>query len=149
MGNRRSTRWKGYRRKLTVEECDVIDIGSWTGQHHAWRTEIRSEMWDRLDEKGQALIPDVVLGQGFDEKIEVDIAVTAGNWLCDYRYWFSCPLCSTRCKKMYRPPGTEKYYCRKCQNLTYASTRAATKPSKFQEMFLECLSQQLGISHLL
>jgi hypothetical protein len=138
MGNRRSSRWRGHRRKRTVEECDVIDISSWTGQHHAWRMEIRSEMWDWLDEKGHAIIPDVVLGLGMEEKIEVDVAITAGNWLCDYRYWFVCPLCSTRCKKMYRPPETEKYYCRKCQNLTYASTQG-TKPTMFDERLLKCL----------
>jgi hypothetical protein len=41
------------------------------------------------------------------------------------RWWFSCPQCAKRCKKLYLPPGQWEVGCRLCHRLTYRSTQTA------------------------
>jgi len=38
------------------------------------------------------------------------------------RYWWLCPGCQRRCGVLYIPPGTYRFRCRKCYNLTYRSS---------------------------
>ena len=40
-----------------------------------------------------------------------------------FRYWFSCPSCGKRVRKLYSAPGSGYFLCRTCQNLTYSSCR--------------------------
>ena len=35
------------------------------------------------------------------------------------RRWFCCPACGRRMFKLYRPPGSKIFACRKCHDLTY------------------------------
>ena len=37
------------------------------------------------------------------------------------RWWFTCPLCRRRAQKLYHPPGGDRFGCRDCHKLTYAS----------------------------
>lgn len=39
------------------------------------------------------------------------------------RLWFCCPGCQARVGKLYLAPGSTRYRCRGCANLTYQSTR--------------------------
>lgn len=47
------------------------------------------------------------------------------------RPWFICPLvvrevpCGRRCTKLYLPPGARYFGCRRCHDLTYASSQEA------------------------
>ena len=41
------------------------------------------------------------------------------------RWWFACPGCKKRCKKLYMPPGKCEFGCRLCHNLTYISSQTA------------------------
>lgn len=40
-----------------------------------------------------------------------------------FRYWFICPACGRRVRKLYAPPNFGYFFCRTCQNLTYTSCR--------------------------
>ncbi len=40
-----------------------------------------------------------------------------------FRYWFRCPSCVKRVRKLYCAPGSRYFLCRICQNLTYTSCR--------------------------
>lgn len=125
MGNKQSTRWKNHLKKQTVENFTVIDISSWSKQKYTWQQEIRAEIWGQCGQNSRAIIPDVCLGYGMDERIEIDIEATSGNWLCDFRYWFLCPTCARRSKKLYRPSGETLFGCRQCYNLTYTSCQTS------------------------
>ena len=37
------------------------------------------------------------------------------------RWWFTCPLCRWRSQKLYHPPGRDRFGCRRCYDLSYAS----------------------------
>jgi hypothetical protein len=37
------------------------------------------------------------------------------------RVWFSCPACEKPVRKLYLPPGEERFLCRECHGLSYAS----------------------------
>jgi hypothetical protein len=50
------------------------------------------------------------------------------------RWWFSCPQCAKRCKKLYLPPGQWEIACRSCHNLTYRSTQTAHTLSGDQQV---------------
>jgi len=43
------------------------------------------------------------------------------------RWWFSCPQCGRRCGTLYLPPGAQRFACRRCHNLTYASCQDERK----------------------
>lgn len=39
------------------------------------------------------------------------------------RFWFTCPGCGRRVRKLYLPPGRRRFRCRHCCDLTYRSCR--------------------------
>lgn len=39
------------------------------------------------------------------------------------RLWMHCPLCSSRCGKLYLSPFSDRFCCRTCGNLTYREHR--------------------------
>ena len=56
----------------------------------------------------------------------LSLGITMGITPCrngGQRSCFRCPLCSQRIFKLYRPPSSRLFACRKCHNLTYNSVR--------------------------
>jgi len=43
------------------------------------------------------------------------------------RWGFRCPVCNRPCRKIYLPPGNNRFACRICHGLTYASCQASHK----------------------
>jgi len=43
------------------------------------------------------------------------------------RYWFTCPQCKRRCRKLHLPGGALRFYCRQCHDLTYESCQSQRK----------------------
>lgn len=50
----------------------------------------------------------------------VELTTTSCNY-GNVRYWFTCPLCGSRCRLLY---WSNYWACRKCQNLVYISQQA-------------------------
>jgi len=56
-----------------------------------------------------------------------------------YRYFFNCPLCKQRMRKLYFSNGA--FLCRKCLNLSYKSQRL--RPSKRYEYMMNKLEEEV------
>ena len=52
--------------------------------------------------------------------LEVSLVTTSCNF-GGVRYWFACPMCSSRVGGLYLAPGERYFMCRGCNNLTYRS----------------------------
>jgi len=52
----------------------------------------------------------------------VKISVTRCNY-GGLRVWFVCPNCQKRVGKLFRKPLFEEFFCRRCNDLAYLSTR--------------------------
>jgi hypothetical protein len=50
----------------------------------------------------------------------VDLQTTRPH-LGALRWWFVCPLCERRAQKLFLPPDAERFGCRQCHKLSYAS----------------------------
>jgi len=59
-----------------------------------------------------------------------------------FRYWFSCPSCGKRARKLYAPPNLGYFFCRTCQNLTYTSCRES---HRYQNLY-GLLATDTGLS---
>ena len=58
------------------------------------------------------------------------------------RWWFTCPLCRRRAQKLYHPRGGDRFGCRYCYNLSYAS-RSYTASDRAQKR-ARAIRQRLG-----
>ena len=57
------------------------------------------------------------------------------------RWWFTCPSCRRRAKKLYLPPGSWYFRCRTCHNLTYEACREShTFDSLYKSIGLNAMS---------
>jgi hypothetical protein len=50
----------------------------------------------------------------------VDLQTTRPH-LGGFRWWFLCPLCQGRAQKLFLPPDADRFGCRQCHKLSYAS----------------------------
>jgi hypothetical protein len=65
---------------------------------------------------------------------QIKLVTTPGN-AGGLVYWFLCPGCERRKRKLYLPSGEVVFLCRKCHNLAYRAQqlRAFKKPEKAKE----------------
>ena len=135
------------REKITVEECrtlsirdlghrgefwdgvNIVDELIWTNRRTGERvfsidyevdTRNRGDAWIRLQYRRN--------GEAVDYRIR--LTTTPMPW-GGVHWWFTCPItldgqtCQRRCWKLYLPPGARYFGCRRCYNLTYASSQEA------------------------
>jgi len=72
-----------------------------------------------------------------DESREYDYAIPLEYTECNfggYRPWLQCPKCGVRRRKLYLPPGRERYLCRECYDLGYRSSRTSGDELKQAEL---------------
>jgi hypothetical protein len=138
MGGSRSTRWGSHWKRLTVEDCAVLDASRWTRTGvltipPRWRAGsfgYHVEDWD-----AQMIWLHYTLGLS-NERIEYAIAMTPTRpHFGGLRWWFLCPTpksrgrdvqpCGRRVGKLYLPPRARQFACRVCHNLTYQSSQAS------------------------
>lgn len=148
MGNFRSGRWGDYRRKVTVEDCMVLDIEvvktyllandccsgtiSWPERGAISFTVLRKETNDG-DPVGRTLEISYFLG---DKRLRQSISFDVTQLRFGQRLWFKCPGadCARRVKMLYLPPGESRFLCRDCHVLAYRSTQAPK--AKLEDPFL-------------
>ena len=152
MGGYGSTRWHGHMKKTAVEECLVIDISELKSEGvfrdgGAW-----GEKWwkDRGTGEKNASVSFVVrVTDGASGYVEffylIDgetirdriLLTTTHPFFGGVRYWFACPECSRRIRKLYLPPNETHFACRHCHNLSYESHQSWQRHRR--------LAQQMGV----
>ncbi len=144
MGGYGSTRWNGYERKTTVEECLVLSISD-LGRNGISQTELKELYWvDHRDWGIHACLfytldlsepgrPGVwmtlgrCMNDGFQiEQQRIGFESTVCNRFGGVTWWFTCPspceVCGhRRCRKLYLRPEGLTFACRECYDLTYLS----------------------------
>jgi hypothetical protein len=61
-------------------------------------------------------------GRSADRHFEYTILLeTTRPHLGGLRWWFTCPRCGRRARKLFHPPGGSGFGCRNCHHLTYRS----------------------------
>ena len=168
MGGYGSTRWGWHQTKATVEQCISIDIT------YLYRQKIGKRAFEAQDKVFGALYwthgssmgyeltwthgsPALLLSFGYtteggqQQKKVQWLSIVASE--CNYgsvRYWFTCPQCQQRARKVYMRGLT--FACRKCHNLTYASSQEAHQYDSFGrrvDIDMSRLEQSFKIDELL
>ena len=131
MGGLLSTRWGDHHKRGVVENCLAIDA------HELARQGRRATL---LFFNGHRLFfirycIESAPGDGEPFQVTLDLAERGGIQVVPIeithphfggmRWWFSCPQCARRCKKLYLPPRQWEIACRLCHNLTYTSSQTA------------------------
>jgi hypothetical protein len=81
-------------------------------------------------------------GQAGSEDYSIGLTTTRPRF-GGLRWWFVCPLvvrgrsCGRRVGKLYLPPGTRYFGCRRCHDLTYTSCQESCKYDRVWRMLAE------------
>jgi len=135
-----------FSKKTTVEECLTLDINkllkggllnrSWGelrwyrgGEETAYVNYWLKDIGFREGESVYVLTLHFSLSrQGQRIPITQDIPlVTTHLHSGGKRYWFSCPNCRRRVGRLHLPYGADRFLCRSCYDLTYASCQECHK----------------------
>jgi hypothetical protein len=127
-----SSRWGSHRKRAVVEECRLVIDAHEVARPGGRRSDL---VWD-----GQRLLPIYYcVESGPEDGEQWQVAINLPNRAAvqvarleatrpnfgGVRWWFSCPQCGKRCKKLYLPAGQWEIACRLCHRLTYTSTQTA------------------------
>ncbi|MCE9591308.1 MAG: hypothetical protein K8S99_12380 [Planctomycetes bacterium] len=142
MGGFGSGRWSFHDKRITAEECCVLDANWMTRKNilRPGRVDNGTIHWsDTLSGKETSSIRYEVntparwlrlLYGTTDGREHFDYRVTLTTTTLPWggaRWWFICPLvkdgrpCNRRVGKLYHPPNGRYFGCRLCYNLTYQS----------------------------
>ena len=102
MGNHNSGR-SGRSSGISVEACQVIDASRLTREGYL------HEGVERLE-----------LNSSSGEQCMIFVDKTRPNF-GGARWWFQCPTCRRRVRKLFIPPRRRYFGCRNCHRLTYNS----------------------------
>ena len=132
MGGLLSTRWGDHPKRGVVEACRLEIDAHEVARPGGRRADL---VWD-----GQRLLPVHYCIESVPEDAEqLQVAINLPNraesqvarleithpHFGGVRWWFNCPQCARRCKKLYLPPGQWEIACRLCHHLTYTSSQTA------------------------
>ena len=152
MGSPGSTRWNGYEKKLTVEQCLFLDINEIRREmHRGARTacvlKAAGMPWNihgltervgsvgcevvQIDDTSLILNLQYTLNHECQDQHVFENIMLQSTQLCSggLRWWFTCPgmidaePCLRRVRKLYLPPGCIYFGCRHCYDLTYMSSQ--------------------------
>jgi len=143
MGGLGSTRWGWHKRAITVEECRSLDCTDFRrkGFLGSGILQFGNVSWfdnfDRMvanlgftiatkDMSGFMELNYILnsMNGGADEsfRYRIGLQTTRPNF-GGLRWWFTCPSCNRRVRKIYRPPMADRYLCRDCHQLSYKSSQ--------------------------
>jgi hypothetical protein len=147
-------------RKTTVEECLSIDAGRWRreGVLVAGARQVGSWRWTYPGGRGFSVNYEVnTLGLSGpwvrlwyswvwtstqqEESADYTVGLTATRpRFGGLRWWFVCPLvvggrhCQRRVGKLYLPPSSRYFGCRRCHRLTYTSCQESHKHDRLHRL---------------
>ena len=149
MGGLGSGRWQCHLKKATVEESLVLSVSQLVQRGALKANHQYSDTWswtrkadgryiasvDYFVNTKEMRLPSLRLKYtrrqcAYDYYIELSFTAMRFGGV---RWWFHCPLsrkgkeCFKRVAKLYRPPESNYFGCRQCQNLTYESSQTSDK----------------------
>jgi len=62
------------------------------------------------------------------------------------RYWFECPSCCERTKKLYITASRHVWRCRKCHNLTYFKSNLSGNEFRYVDYQIQVLQKELQVT---
>jgi len=125
-------------RKRTVEECRSLDVkdlrrlgfltpNAWRAGTLTWTNACGEQIGSlgcevRLQDGEQWVRLHYTLNQttAMDYRVRLDATRPRFGGT---RWWFLCPSCGRRFRRLHLAPGYESFACRVCLNLTYESVR--------------------------
>jgi hypothetical protein len=141
MGGYGSGGWYRLNKKSTVEESLVLGIKSirrWLRAGMAgsltwtWSGGGKSNIGYFVTDSSDGLTVTLHYRWRDTENVVIPVRLEATpTQFAGWRWWFTCPLivrgipCRRRAGKLYLPPGTKYFGCRKCYDLTYRSCQEA------------------------
>lgn len=164
MGGTGSGRWRTHTKAQTVEDCVIfLDTSTFHPNFQLWGHATRGTLtWTSCS--GQALAsasyilehvgPDngllrlvfIVEAQGRQGVVESQIPLKPERPHYGGRlWWFMCPRCGGRARKLYMPPDEMRFGCRCCHDLTYRSSQEShTLSGVFNRLWRLGLLPSLG-----
>ena len=165
MGGTGSSRWRGYKRRICVEECQVININriqpdvNYVYKHGSYNLgSFNDKYWSILN---QMVFWKIFVNEG---KVLIEISYTLNPNPHDYNYiislenitlrngglrwYFVCPKCmgknkyGQRVTKLFMPVNSEYFGCRQCHNLTYKLSQGRWKDFRME---FRALRREMGI----
>lgn len=153
MGGPGSGNWWLRDKKVTVEECAVVDvrglpkplkIGATGKLACTWWVGYKSMLDYRITSDADRPVVHLCyklwcLPELKEESVRLAVGlVTSQTRHGGRRWWFLCPSCCRRSGKLYRPPQAHFFLCRTCGGVTYRSAQEAH--------LAERLAARLGLS---
>ena len=138
MGGYGSGIWKSWGAKYPVERCLTLDLGYLRKNKLVYLGGFSSGTltWSRNGEPigsisyyfSGLILQLTYKKNGQDTETRVAITRTPA-YFGGERLWFLCPICSRgeKLSKLYLPPNSKYFGCRKCHNLTYQSSQESRK----------------------
>lgn len=131
MGGYGSSRWYGYARRTTVEDCRQLDINRLACGNNLcgspfiwgwWNSNGERKAWIGIYPETSGLRLVYTITQ-YGQKQHMDYPVTVSRVRVGYgeRPYFCCPRCGKHCLKLYL--NSQYFTCRSCANLSYECQR--------------------------
>ena len=152
MGGFGSSRWLLHSKKLTVEDCLILNADTLTRDKILssdsssgslyWRRKNGekvasiSYVLNHFDDEDQSeFFINYVVKRGQDEQEVSDLIFIESTkpYFGGDRWWFLCPLikngriCDKRVGRLYLPPNASNFGCRDCYDLTYTTVQKHDK----------------------
>lgn len=130
MGAYGSGRWHGQEKAVSVEDCFILDTSTFRdnwqlGQRHTsgrliWGQSHSSASYTLARGTREAALR---LTYFCDSRRNDDtiLLVPTRPHFGGRRWWFICPACGGRARKLFLPPSRPNFRCRRCHRLTYRS----------------------------
>jgi hypothetical protein len=150
MGGYGSTRWGNHSKRRTVESSLALDVGRWVHDGiigpAVWRA--GSWVWTYTD-GGKARISyeantagpswwvRLTYTIGGTQSLDYKVTLCQTRQRLGMRWWFRCPQCNRRARKLYLPSRATRFLCRGCHDLAYRSSQEHDKGmDRFERLFL-------------
>jgi hypothetical protein len=150
MGGIGSGSWYRFDKKSTVEESLTLAMRDFRGRLHPRSS--GTFVWTRAGGRKSSLgyrvawgdEPIITLHYRWRDSEDVEIPIHLQSTPTQFggeRWWFSCPLavrgvaCDRRAGKLYLPPGSRYFGCRRGHDLTYRSSQEAHQAERLLGRF--------------
>jgi len=122
MGGVGSTRWGLHRKRLTLESCHFLQVKPGgqvlgTAPVGTWRI-------DQVRLAGSLFLFLQIEQDGWRVRDRIEVSPW-GPRFGGQSLFLLCPKCRKKFRKLFSPPGTVSYRCRRCWNLAYESSQDA------------------------